>query len=81
MAGAAPAVGLVGDRDDSAVNDVSLNEAPVTIKTADVKRTGEAQLAGHGKLNAQTGVGTCDACNRPISGAMVTFLTFESIVL
>ena len=70
---AAPsAVSQFASKDDSATGDVLLNEAPITIKTEDaVARTGAAQLAGHGRLDAHTGVDLCRVCNRAITGAVI----------
>lgn len=63
----------IGTRDDSAVGDVVLSEEPVELKIADgnVSRTGAAQLVGHGKLDANTGVANCAQCSKPISGACI----------
>lgn len=70
---AASAAAVSLGKDDSATGEVSLNEQPVEIRTADaVQRTGAALLAGHGKLDASAGVATiCVVCNRSITGAVI----------
>mmetsp|Transcript_2255 Transcript_2255/g.3746 ORF Transcript_2255/g.3746 Transcript_2255/m.3746 type:complete len:247 (+) Transcript_2255:41-781(+) len=60
--------------DQSSQNDVALPAAPIALKSEDVSRTGQAQLAGHKALNATTGVAKCNVCTKPISGACINAL-------
>ena len=79
-ASAAPAIDFA--KDDSTDKEVNLSETPTTLNIAngDVKRIGQAQMAGHAKLSAQTGSQKCDVCTKPISGGCIAAVgrTFHS---